>query len=81
MIIEGLKFQFLTSEVFTRARDTIFAINCLISESHFTDKMCSFSVQNDKIHSEQNSIFVEVFQKIHTLLLYSKIMIGAYENV
>ena len=61
MVIEGPTFQFLASGTPTRARDTIFPKDRLSSETRFTSKMCSFSVQNDKIRSKQRSIFVKVF--------------------
>ena len=60
MVIEGLTFQFLAYGTLTRAQNTVFAKDRLIS--HFTNKMCIFSVQNDNIRSEQMSVFVNVFR-------------------
>ena len=61
MVIEGPKFQFLASGTLARAHDTIFPKYRSSSETRFTSKICSFSVQNDKVRSEQRSIFVKVF--------------------
>ena len=61
MIIEGLTFQFLASGALARARDTIFPKDRPSSKTRFTSKMWPFSVQNDKVCSEQRSVFVKVF--------------------
>ena len=61
MAIERLKFKILAFGTFTHARDIIFTKYRLISESRFIIKMCPFSVQNDKICSEQMFVFVNVF--------------------
>ena len=61
MVLEGLKFKNLASETLAHAHDNTFAKDRPISESRFTNKMCSFSVQNDKICSVQRSFLVNIF--------------------
>ena len=61
MVLEGLKYKLLAFETITHVRDNTFAKYRHVSESRFTSKMCSFSVQNHKLRSEQKSIFVKVF--------------------
>ena len=60
----------------TRARDNIFDKHRLISESRFINKMCLFSVRNDKICSEQRSMFVKVFEDDTCILNISKNIFG-----
>ena len=61
MVLEGLKYKKITFETITRARDNIFGKYRHISESRFTSKIYSFSVQNHKMRSEQTSVFTKVF--------------------
>ena len=61
MVIEGPKFQFLAFGTFTHARDIISPKDRLSSETRVTSKMYSFSVWNDKMCSEQRSVFVKIF--------------------
>ena len=59
------------SRALTCARDTIFAKDCLLSESRFTNKMCPLSVQNVNICYEQRYVFVNVFRyNTKTLTIY-----------
>ena len=51
MVIEGLKFYFLASRTLARVHDNMFPKDRSSSETHFNNKMCSFSVQNDKLRS------------------------------
>ena len=62
MVIKELKFHSLASGMSTRAQNTIFAKYWHSSESRFTSKMCSFSVRNHKIRSEQRFISIKVFR-------------------
>ena len=56
-----LKFKNLAYETLARAHDNTFAKYRHMSESRFTNKMCSFSVQNDKMRFEQMSVFTNIF--------------------
>ena len=62
MVLEGLKYKMLAFETFACARDSTFVKDRLISKSRFTSKMCSSSVQNHKLRSEQMSVFAKVFE-------------------
>ena len=61
MVLEGLKNKILASETIARDHDMFFAKDRHFSKSCFTSKMCSFSVQNHKLRSEQRSFFTKVF--------------------
>ena len=64
MVLEGLKYKMLAFETFAHARDNTFVKDRHISKSCFNNKICSFSVQNHKICSEQRSVFDTCIQEI-----------------
>ena len=76
MVLEGLKYKILVFKTLARARNNTFAKYRLISKSQFTNKMCSFSVQNHKLCSEQGSIFVKVFRYDTCIRKISKTIFG-----
>ena len=60
MVLEGLKYKILAFETITCTHDSTFAKYQYFSKSCYINKMCSFSVQNHKICSEQRSVFTKV---------------------
>ena len=66
-----LKYKKIAFETLMRAHDNTFAKNRHMSESRFINKMCSFSVQNDKMRSEQMCLLT-FFDIIHAYEKFQK---------